>query len=86
MRRRQVKKAFRAVLDVEQASVGGEDERLELDTGIGQYDLVSGDLVEVRKGDVDEVIDVSFVQRHTGFLELELATHEKTALAHVIEY
>ena len=84
--RREVNEAFRAALEVEQAGVGGEDERLELDGGIAQYDLVPGDLVEVRKGDVDEVMDVSFVQWHTDFLELEPASNGKTTLAHVINY
>jgi len=49
-RRGAVNEAFRAALEVEQAGVGGEDERLELDGGVAQNDLVPGDLVEMRKG------------------------------------
>jgi len=86
LRRCEVNKAFRAPFEVEQAGVGGENERLEFDGGIAQGDLVSGDLVEVRKSDVDEVMNVSFVQRHKDFLELELAPSGKTALAHVLKY
>ena len=86
MRRREVSEAFRAALEVDQAGIGGEDQRLELDGGIAQNDLVAGDLVEMRKGDVDEVMDVSFVQWHTDFLELEPTPNVKTALAHINKY
>jgi hypothetical protein len=86
LRRREVGEAFRAAFEVEQAGVGGEDKRLELDGGIAQSDLVPGDLVEVRKSDVDEIVDVAFVQWHTNFLELELASAGKTTLAHVLKY
>ncbi len=51
----EINKALRGTLEVQQTGVSGKNKRLKFDRRIAQNDLVSGDLVEVRQRDVDEI-------------------------------